>query len=207
MPEIADWIKKIIAILVLAGFLEMILPSNELKGVTKMMIGLLIILIIVQPLLKIFKLPNIILNSAPVAVEAGIPGMDFQGTGRIIKEGLAIRTGLTAELQKRNQEIFIEKIKISVRLIDEVTLVDLKTIFNDPGLSGASGSTGKTGMTGYATLEKIELRVKLSDSGARRRLSSSMLRREQQRLGQRIRDTVKLFSNLTDNQIEVIWDG
>lgn len=204
MPEIADWIKKIIAILVLAGFLEMILPNNELKGVTKMMIGLLIILIIMQPLLKIFKLPTTILSSVPEVVETDTAGRDLPSTGRIIKEGLAVRAGWTREIEKRNQEILTEKIKMSIGLIEGVKLLDMRTEFIDPTLNTV---TGKTGITGYSGLKKVKLRVQFTDSGARRQFSSTSLQQEQKLVGRRIRDTIKLFSNLTDDQIEVIWDG
>jgi stage III sporulation protein AF len=198
MLEIADWIKKIIAILVLAGFLEMILPNNELKGVTKMMIGLLIILIIMQPLLKFFKLPTTILGSLPAVVGVDTAGKSLPSTGRIVKEGLAVRAGWTGEIEKRNQEIVIEKIKLSIGLIDKVKLLDTKVEFNNPDL---------TATFGYAGLKKVKLRVEFTDSRAARRSSLARVEQERQLVGRRIRDTIKLFSNLRDDEIEVIWDG
>lgn len=198
MVEIAEWIKKIIAILVLAGFLEMILPNNELKGATKMMIGLLIILIVMQPLLKVFKLPATILSSVPAVVGADNAGRNLPSTGRIVKEGLAVRAGWTGEIEKRNQEIVIEKIKLSIGLIDKVKLLDTKVEFDNSNL---------TAIFSHAGLKKVKLRVEFTDSKAGRRNSLAQVQRERQRTGQRIRDTIKLFSNLTDDQIEVIWDG
>jgi stage III sporulation protein AF len=205
MTEIADWIKKIIAVLILAGFLEMILPNNELKGVTKMMIGLLIILIIVQPLFKIFNLPTTILNSVSGVVEADTSGNGLPATRRIIKEGLAIRNGWTLDIQKRNQEILTEKIKTSIGLIDGVKLLDVKMEFHNLPTSSTVFS-GTTDLTGYGGLKKIKLRVRFTDSGSGRQFSLASFQREKRLVERRIRDTIQLFSNLTDDQIEVIWD-
>lgn len=198
MPEIADWIKKIIAVLVLAGFLEMILPQNELKGVTKIMIGLLIIMIIMQPLLKIVKLPTTILNSLPAGVEADTAGIRLPSTSRIIRDGLVLRAGWTGEIEKRNQEILMDKIKLSMGLIDGVQLLDTKAEFAEPKISATYGSNH---------LKKVKLRVKLTSSRAKSRFSIVSMKQEQQSVTRRIRDTIKLFSNVTDDQIEVIWDG
>ena len=198
MPEIADWIKKIIAVLVLAGFLEMLLPQNELKGVTKIMIGLLIIMVVVQPLLKIVKLPGVILNSIPAGVEAGISGNSLSSTGRIIRDGLAVRSGWTGEIEKRNQAIIIDKIKLSVGLIDGVKLLDIKAEFKEPAI---------TDIYGPNHLKKVKLRVKLSASEDKHGFSTVPVKHKQQSIGQRIRDTIKLFSDVTDEQIEVSWDG
>jgi stage III sporulation protein AF len=195
MPEIADWIKKIIAILVLAGFLEMILPNNEFKGVAKMMIGLLIILIIVQPVLQIFKLPTTILNSIPAAVEADYTKKNSLSTNQIIKEGLAVRAGWIGKIEKHNQEILIDKIKLSVGLIDGVQLLDTNVEWNDPD------------PTGFTGLKKVYLRVKWAGPQTKGHFSPASFQREEPLVGRRIRDTIKLFSNLSDEQIEVIWDG
>lgn len=198
MPEIADWIKKIIAVLVLAGFLEMFLPQNELKGVTKIMIGLLIIMIIMQPLSKFIKLPTTILDSISAGVEEDAAGIRLPSTNRIIRDGLAVQAGWTGEIEKRNQAILIDKIKLSVGLIDTVQLIDINAEFAEPKISGGYGSV---------QLKKVKLQVKLTGSGAEKSFSSASFTKKQQSAARRIRNTVKLFSNLTDEQIEVIWDG
>lgn len=199
MPEIAEWIKKIIALLVLVGFLEMILPNNELKGVTKMVMGLLVILIFVQPVLKIFKFPVAILNTIPVITKT--TASSTPTTGRIIKAGLTIRDDWTAALKRRNQELLIEKIKTSMGLIDGIKLLEVKVKFKNSGITGLSESPDR------GDLEKIKLRVRFINSGGSARVSLAVTKTNQQYLSRRIRDTIKLFSNLTDDQIEVIWDG
>jgi len=198
MPEIADWIKKIIAILVLAGFLEMILPQNELKGVTKIMIGLLIIMIIMQPLLTIAKLPTTIISSLPAGMEADTAGIGLPSTSRILRDGLAVRSGWTGEIEKRNREILVDKIKLSIGFIDAVQLLDTKLEFAEPEIS--------TGY-GFNQLKKVRLRIKLSGPAPSQRLSPIRTKEQQLSITRRIRDTIKLFTNITDEQIEVIWDG
>ncbi|HBE80421.1 MAG TPA: stage III sporulation protein AF, partial [Firmicutes bacterium] len=57
MSQVTEWLRQLVAAIILAGLLEMLLPNNELKNVTKMVMGLLIMMILIQPLIKVFVLP------------------------------------------------------------------------------------------------------------------------------------------------------
>jgi stage III sporulation protein AF len=189
MDEIAVWIKKIIAILVLAGFLEMILPNNEMKGVTKMMMGLLIIMVMVQPVLRLFKLPATIIHETPALVKAEIPAIPVPNTGQIIKSGLSLRDDWIAGQKKHSRELLIDKVKAGIGLIDGVKLLEVKAELKDPSNNG--------------DLTKLKLRLQLERPA---RIMADR-EKEERAMDRRIRDTIKLFTNLTDDRIEVNWDG
>jgi stage III sporulation protein AF len=203
MPEIAEWIKKIIAVLILAGFLEMLLPNNELKGVTKMVMGLLIILIIMQPVFKILKVPSVILLTLPAIVEVKNIKQESSSTQTIVKQGMLIRDGWITELKKRRQIIVEDKLKTSIGLIDGIKLVKMNPIFADAGSTGAEGLAGMTGMTGII---EIKLKVRLTGIKEKPRFSFKETAAQQKIYDRRIRESIQLCCDLPDDRIEVTWD-
>ncbi|WP_010173532.1 stage III sporulation protein AF [Bacillus coahuilensis] len=55
MNYLIEWITNIIIFILLATVIEMLLPSNQMKKYTKMVIGLLLISIILTPLFKLLS--------------------------------------------------------------------------------------------------------------------------------------------------------
>lgn len=96
MDRIADWLKQVAAVVILAGFLEMILPANALKGVVKLVMGLVIITILLQPLLMIFRIPAVLDWSLPATGNEG-------ATQDIVAAGLDLRTRWEGFYQKQYQ--------------------------------------------------------------------------------------------------------
>ncbi|MFD2658375.1 stage III sporulation protein AF [Gracilibacillus thailandensis] len=55
MEYLSNWILQIIIYMILAMIVDLILPSSTLKQYVKLVVGLLLILIILQPLLSVFN--------------------------------------------------------------------------------------------------------------------------------------------------------
>ncbi|WP_281169083.1 stage III sporulation protein AF [Gracilibacillus lacisalsi] len=55
MEYLSSWILQIIIYMILAMIVDLILPSSTLKQYVKLVVGLLLILIILQPLLSVFN--------------------------------------------------------------------------------------------------------------------------------------------------------
>ncbi|WP_268748269.1 stage III sporulation protein AF [Gracilibacillus boraciitolerans] len=55
MEYLSNWILQIIIYMILAMLVDLILPNSNLKQYVKLVVGLLLILIILQPILSIFK--------------------------------------------------------------------------------------------------------------------------------------------------------
>ncbi|MFC4404245.1 stage III sporulation protein AF [Gracilibacillus xinjiangensis] len=55
MEYITSWILQIIIYMILALIVDLILPSSKMKQYAKLVIGILLILIILQPILSVFK--------------------------------------------------------------------------------------------------------------------------------------------------------
>ena len=178
MPQVAEWLQKIIAAIILAGFLEMLLPNNELKSVTKMIMGLLIMMILIQPLIKLFDLPQKVSWSLPSVSE---PQSNLT-TRQIIERGLRLRASWTAGFKERNKTMLEGKLKNIIGLIDEVHLEDVALSFQGDRLG------------------KAVIKIKTLKRGPLETATKNSMQRK-------VIDSVQLLTNLTEDQIEVIWDG
>lgn len=127
MGQVSEWLQKIIAAVILAGFLEMLLPNNELKSVTKMVMGLLIMMILVQPLIKILDLQQRVSWNLPVVSEL----KSSQATQAVIQRGLKIQKSWAIRFEEQNKNELTRRIKNILGLMDEVQLEDVKLDFQD----------------------------------------------------------------------------
>lgn len=178
MPQVAEWLQKIIAAIILAGFLEMLLPNNELKSVTKMIMGLIIMMILIQPLIKFFDLPQKVRWSLPSFSEP----QSNSTTRQIIERGLKLRESWTAGLKERNKTMLESKLKNIIGLVDEVQLEDVALSFQGDQLG------------------KAVIKIKPLNRGPLEQAAKNNMQRK-------VIDSVQLLTNLTEEQIEVIWDG
>jgi stage III sporulation protein AF len=55
MEFLGHWIKHIVLLILLASFLDLILPNSNMKRYVKLVVGLLLILMILSPILELFK--------------------------------------------------------------------------------------------------------------------------------------------------------
>lgn len=156
----------------------MILPDNGLKGVTKMMMGLFIIILLIQPLGHFFRFPSDIAGTLP-ALSPRQPAAI--STGEIIRDGLGMREKWTARQIQTNQSVWKEKVRQMVGMIEGVNLIDLKLKFDS------------------LYPQKICLRVRAADSEER----TGRWRRE---TTVRLRNGIGLVTGLKNGQIEVDWD-
>ncbi len=98
----------------------MLLPNNELKGVTRLVMGLLILLVLAQPLLSLYQLPRELVWSVPsFAVEGG--QTDGQ-TDQVIANGLRLKKRWAAQFAARQQQNERQRITAVLRLIEGLTV-------------------------------------------------------------------------------------
>jgi stage III sporulation protein AF len=109
VAQIAVWLKHLIAMVVLAGFLELVLPDNQLKNVAKLILGLVIMLFLLQPLSNFYQLPATLAEAVSKTV---FRATTTSPTNQVIRKGLLLRRqwqrdfdqaahqGLEAKLQK-----------------------------------------------------------------------------------------------------------
>ena len=177
MEQIAAWLRSVIAALFLAGFLELLLPQNELKGVTRLVMGLLIIALLLQPLSKVVRFPTELLSSLP-AITNPAKGNN-PSTTQVVERGLIWREHWTAELNQNRQSFYEKKLRNLLGLIDEITVTELKTDFKGDQLK--------------------QVRVRLAAT------KDALQPASKQRIRQQVNDAVELLFN-KPVAIEVRWD-
>ena len=177
MEQIGHWLKPIVAMIILAGFFEMILPDNQLRSVTKMILGLVIIMFLLQPLAKVLNLPATIVHSLSGAVGTrAVPA----NTDQVIREGIKMRNAWLQDYQTQARQDLEVKIRRVIGLLEEVRLKKVSCVYEGSGL------------------KKVQVVVALKESALLRSQVVAGLNRK-------IVEAVRLLTQLNHNQIEVRW--
>jgi stage III sporulation protein AF len=183
MTQVGEWLKDIIMAIVLAGFLEMLLPNNELKSVTKMIMGLVILLILLHPLIKFLDLPQKISWSiASISKTESNPA-----TREVIEHGMKMRENWTKDIKEQNKSLLEGKLKNIIELIGEAQMEEIKLEYK-----------------GYYPFRAV---IKLKSL---KRDSTGVTAKEviaRNNIKHQVSSAVQLLTNLKEDQIEVNWDG
>lgn len=178
MAQIALWLKQLIAALFLVGFLEMIIPDNEMKGVTKIVMGLMIIMILIQPLTSIFKISSNVIWSLSTHRETNL---NLPSTEQILKQGLEIKDSWMLSMKKNNQQILESKIKNIIGMIDEISLCKLTVDYDG------------------VNLKKASLVIKAEEP-------LDQTNGFKEKVNRKIFNSLELIAGLPSKQVEVIWE-
>jgi stage III sporulation protein AF len=188
LNQVTLWLKQIIAAVFLAGFLEMLLPNNELKGATRLIMGLLIMMILVQPLTQVLKMPTEILWSTPETIIGSQPPKGLPSADGLIKQGKRLQKQWTAGIEQNAHVTLESKLRTMITMIDGVTLREFTPVYR----GGEGARAGE--LAG----------LKLGIAPASGKTEDPQFKKTVER---QIYQSVALFSNLPKSGIEVRWDG
>jgi stage III sporulation protein AF len=173
---IAGWLKRLIVMVVLAGFIEMILPDNQLRNVTKMVLGLVIMVFLIRPLADLMNLPPVLAESLSRIPKDNAAVLK---TDQVVRAGLRMRQQWQARYNETNQRKLEENLKKVFALL-EVRLLQIDYSYRD------------------YRLNKVKIIVEPVSNEV---IQANLLRR----LGRKLRQTVRLFTGLNEDQVEVRW--
>lgn len=176
MNNLTDWLRRLITIIIVAGFIEMLTPENSLKKTVKLVIGLMVMIVLFQPLTRFLKIPlnpDAILNLDRIT--------HSQASQEVLERGLKIRRRWQTGFDSQKQALAKEKIAGVIGLFDDVELREVR--FSD----STSGPL------------KVEIRV---IHAAERDFSKTI----KEKLAIKIKQSVRLVCNFSKEQIEVVWD-
>ncbi|WP_433946343.1 stage III sporulation protein AF [Paenibacillus sp. SN-8-1] len=93
MTWIGNWLKEIIFVVLLAGFIDLLLPNRSFERYVKLVVSLLILLTLMSPLVKLIggdpaRELQTALNQAANKLD---PDLDNSSTNQIVQQGLALR--------------------------------------------------------------------------------------------------------------------
>lgn len=124
MGEITVWVKQIVAVTIIAGFLEMMLPDNRLKGVTKLIMGLMVIMMMIRPVTVLLHLP-VEYNGSLENITTASPPHNLQ-TKTLIERGNKLRREWNGVYRQKYEKVTSQKIKKALNAAGLGRLLRLK---------------------------------------------------------------------------------
>lgn len=176
MGYLNEWLRQLITVLLLAGFIEMLIPDNNLKKPVKLVIGLAVMVMMIQPLLNLFKVrfdPELILSASQT--------VNHQTSQQVLERGLKIRSRWQGHLNTQQRKIAGDRISRVLGLIDEISINEIR--FPE---------------TASGTLEAL---IKVVPAPGR-----NFTNEVKDKLTLKIKNSIRLVAELSNEQIEVIWD-
>ncbi|WP_164515101.1 stage III sporulation protein AF [Paenibacillus lentus] len=91
MTWLAEWLKQIIFVVLMATFIDLLLPNRSMERYVKLVVSLLILLTLISPVMRLFapdsqqKLETVLMNSTGEGTSASV------GTDEILHQGEQIR--------------------------------------------------------------------------------------------------------------------
>lgn len=176
MDNLAQWLRHLVTALLLAGFIEMLIPENNFKKPVKLVIGLLVMTILIQPLAGLFKV-----SLDPDRMISSGQNLHNQAAQPVLERGLEIRNRWQEGFNSRRQGLVKEKLESIIGLIDEVDLKELRVSEQKSGLDQVIIKIVPAAGREFSQMDKEKLAIK-------------------------IRNSVRLIHDISTEQIEVIWD-
>lgn len=175
VTNLSQWLRQLITALLLAGVIEMLIPENGLKKPVKLVIGLLIMTMLIQPLAGLFKV-SIDLDRI-ISSNRNFPNQTGQ---EVIKRGLEIRNRWRDSNNSRQYKLVQEKIESIIGLIDEIDLKEVRFLEQSSGPDRAL--------------------IRIAPTGGKK-----FSKTDQNKFALKVRNSVRLVHNFANEQIEVIW--
>jgi stage III sporulation protein AF len=178
VDQIAVWLKQLVAMVILAGFIEMILPDNQLQKVTRMVLSLLIIFCLVQPLSCLFRIPATLAGILPKVFSQTDAG---NATAQVLRDGAQMRRKWQQGFETMTQQALQAK------------LTKVFTLFE--------GMAVKNVVCRYAGDRLRQVIVVIKSTA-----SAPLPAETRQRRLRQAENSVRLFTGLATDQIEVSWE-
>lgn len=175
VTNLSQWLRQLITALLLAGFIEMLIPENGLKKTVKLVIGLLIMTMLIQPLAGFFKV-----SLDPDRIIFLNRNSHNQVGQEVAERGLEIRNRWRDINNAQRHKLIREKIESVIGLIDEI---DLKEILFLEQKSGPDRAL-----------------IRIAPAGGRK-----FSKTDKNKFALKVRNSVRLVHNFSNEQIEVIW--
>ncbi|MGE5551408.1 MAG: stage III sporulation protein AF [Bacteroidota bacterium] len=118
MTILGAWLRKLVGTAIILGFLELILPEGELQRFARVVMGLLVVLVLLQPLAAILR-QDLPLERVLAARDEPAGGRNAQPADGIVAAGLsALQEARRAELEKSIRALCAEAAGVRLSAVD-----------------------------------------------------------------------------------------
>lgn len=195
MAQITEWVKTVIFVVLFAAFLELLLPASGMRRFVRVVMGLLILLVMLNPVVEVFQT-----NFSPDQVPA------LSGGGPDSASGSAVPETIADAAKQRNQLALAVYEKDLARQIRAVVLaldgvrdakVDVSVQQSADGRQGAIDKVVVFVMPGVVQSGTDVAPVKITAGGAENKAELKAA------LKAKVAGTVRELYQLTADQVEI----
>lgn len=211
MAYLGEWIKHIVLIILVATFLDLLLPNTQMRRYIQLVVGLIIIVLILSPILELLQVDH---ERFTAGIEQLLqpdeePQLQFEDRKEAVQEvqdrAVLEEVGrLWAQVIKREVErefaLNVEEIDIDLDVVEgraDVNRVKLVVAWSDDGDEGTPDGEG-------ALVEPVVIDVNLEkkESGP-----IDALTREEKKWTEKLLTYFDQNWNISGDKIEIFWTG
>jgi stage III sporulation protein AF len=214
MQFLGEWIKHIVLLILMASFLELILPNSSIKRYVKLVVGLLLILLILSPILYLFRFDyERMMLSIDRLLEQPSGSIEMQieeKTERI--EGAQVQSILEAVVQEwagdikksieQNFTIKVEHILLYLGIHHQEPFVEKLELFLTEA-SSRDGPQTKENPDAIKPIQPIEIQI----NPHRRAEKQAEQTEAQKKLDKLVLNLLKDEWNISVDKISIAWTG
>lgn len=175
---LSGWLRDIVMIILLATFIDLLIPNNALQRYVKVVVSLIILLTILSPVISFFKADMNIFQAAEEAAGAGSGGLPplqqllADGAGMkeaaereslaLVEEELAgmMRTDLARKLG-----LNVDSVEVRLEAAADGETPEIGKVRVRLGAGGESAGSGSSRPAGIEAVRPVEIRVPLTQAG------------------------------------------
>ena len=188
MSVLAEMVRNVLVIIIIASFLELLLPAGAIRPFVRFAIGLFVLIAVLTPLLGYF------FDESNFQIEWWDYQMETDGADKIARQGQEINQNILNQNQYLLKEKLEGQINAGVLLVPGVEAVQTEALISQEGIEKLSFSIGQ---------EQAEM----NEDGVGVWLNESEDDEIQGQIEKKVRAVVSNMYGLGEEQIEISFEG
>ena len=197
MQTISELVRNVTIIVIIAGFLEMMLPSSELKRFIKMVMGLFVLVSILNPIVSLLRQET---AYEVFAWQDPVQGMELNS---ILQQGEELSRDMTEKAEVMYANSMGKQMETIVKLVKGVAWVEADVKVKETGTHPDYGKIERAvlvigiGEQEQSTIEPINIRISGEEI-------FEVSQTEKDDIKHRVVEALKNFYGLTEEQISIV---
>jgi stage III sporulation protein AF len=216
---LSGWMRGLILVIFFAIVLDMILPKTSMQRYARLVMGMLIVLMMLTPVLKIYKTPLDNMDFSLDSLLSGTGGQEgMKGIDEILANGSKMQQSGSGQTVEQWKRAIGELIKASVEQTHKVKVAgtDLKFTLDQEGLpktiegvtitlASAEDSATSSGIQSVKPVEPIQIGGSGEDTAQTRAGADSAMTAAHRETASSVRSEVAAELQLKPSQINIVW--
>ena len=199
MDALQELVRSLATVIILTSFLEMLLPNSKMKNYTRLILGLFVIVIILNPVLAFLGSPD------AFSAQAWVPSSQEQDMDNILKDAQELSGKAQDSAVKEYSAKVEQQIAALVRLSPEISHAEVEVELRESVSSEALGALEKVAITAHIKALEPESGM-ASESDLKVSAIEPVTQEEknaQEQIERRLQSIVSDFYGLMPDQVSV----